>query len=317
MFSGFDELAALDSNSDGVIDVNDAQFADLRIWQDLDQDGVSEAGELKTLAEAGIESIDLTATGDGTENALNIVARTGTFQRTDGSTGTVGDVEFRINNFNTTFTGDTTVDAALAGGRPNLKGYGTLTDLHVALTLEGANGQLANAIDAHLPTLNVIDLETLRENSLPILKAWAKAPPASAIVSPNPDVPLLVERDGADLTVLDFGIEVSAGVWELASGNDVLDANGDIIVQPTYADILAQTTGSADQTWEVISGEELDYLERYYGEIYSGRRRPVAEHRRHRRAVGPAGQIGASDAAAGRAARHAGAARSLFRRCRV
>ena len=276
--SGFDELATLDSNGDGTIDALDTQFVDLRVWQDLNQDGVTDSGELKTLSELGIESINLTATDDGSQNALNTVARTGTFQRTDGTSGSVGDIEFRINNFNTVYTGDTTVDAALVGSRPNLKGYGTLTDLHVALTLEGAGGQLAAAIDAALPTLNVIDLETLRENALPILKAWAKAPPASAVVPSNPDIPVLVERGEAGLTVLDFGIEVTENVlqqdgttvsmtfWRLASGGDVLDLNGDTIDHPTYADILAQTPAVADRTWEELTGEELDYLERYYGE---------------------------------------------------
>lgn len=82
--SGFAALSAFDSNGDGVVDANDAQFADLRIWQDLDQDGITDAGELKSLAEHDIASIGLTATDDGTSNALNTVARTGTFTRGDG-----------------------------------------------------------------------------------------------------------------------------------------------------------------------------------------------------------------------------------------
>ena len=59
---GFTELAALDSNGDGVIDAADSDFALLQIWQDLDSDGVSDAGELSSLTEAGIVSIDLGAT---------------------------------------------------------------------------------------------------------------------------------------------------------------------------------------------------------------------------------------------------------------
>ena len=38
---GFDALADLDSNADGKIDSNDTQFNNLRIWRDLNQDGIS------------------------------------------------------------------------------------------------------------------------------------------------------------------------------------------------------------------------------------------------------------------------------------
>jgi hypothetical protein len=54
---GLDALADLDSNNDGVFDASDAQFADVRLWRDLNQDGVSQANELTTLAENGIVSI--------------------------------------------------------------------------------------------------------------------------------------------------------------------------------------------------------------------------------------------------------------------
>jgi hypothetical protein len=62
---GFAALADLDLGSvvngvtvgagDGVIDTRDACFAELRVWRDLNQDGVSQADELATLTEAGIE----------------------------------------------------------------------------------------------------------------------------------------------------------------------------------------------------------------------------------------------------------------------
>jgi len=44
--NGFLSLAALDSNADGVIDVNDAAYADLLVWQDVNSDGYSAAAEL-------------------------------------------------------------------------------------------------------------------------------------------------------------------------------------------------------------------------------------------------------------------------------
>lgn len=47
---GWQALATLDTNGDGVIDAKDAQFADLRVWVDANGNGHTDAGELMTLA---------------------------------------------------------------------------------------------------------------------------------------------------------------------------------------------------------------------------------------------------------------------------
>ena len=41
-------LRAYDSNGDGVLDEQDARFGEFLVWQDADEDGVSDAGELRT-----------------------------------------------------------------------------------------------------------------------------------------------------------------------------------------------------------------------------------------------------------------------------
>ena len=56
-----DALQSLDENGDGVLDLNDSAFADLKVWNDLNQDGVSQAGELSTLDQLDIRSFDLAA----------------------------------------------------------------------------------------------------------------------------------------------------------------------------------------------------------------------------------------------------------------
>ncbi len=56
---GLAALATLDSNSDGVFDANDTAFNTLRVWQDADEDAQTDAGELKTLTDLSITSIDL------------------------------------------------------------------------------------------------------------------------------------------------------------------------------------------------------------------------------------------------------------------
>ena len=89
-------LSAFDSNSDGIFDAQDERFGEFLVWQDANENGESEAGELLSLQEAGIASITLTGTPEqqSDEGNINIVA-TSTFTRTDGSTGAVGDVALR------------------------------------------------------------------------------------------------------------------------------------------------------------------------------------------------------------------------------
>jgi hypothetical protein len=88
--------AQYDTNHDGVLDAHDAAFAQFGVWQDANSNGVSDAGEFKTLTELGITSISLTGNGQVGTSANGDVTVFGetTFTRTDGTTGTVADVAF-------------------------------------------------------------------------------------------------------------------------------------------------------------------------------------------------------------------------------
>jgi hypothetical protein len=57
--SGFEALRTLDSNADGKFDTAETAYSQVRLWQDIDSDGVSDAGDLSTLADKGIASINL------------------------------------------------------------------------------------------------------------------------------------------------------------------------------------------------------------------------------------------------------------------
>ena len=92
--SSFAALESLDSNQDGVIDASDSAFDALRIWQDTNQNGETDAGELKTLTEAGITELSLNDSVDGSFTGGNEVKSNSTYRRSDGTTHTLAAVNF-------------------------------------------------------------------------------------------------------------------------------------------------------------------------------------------------------------------------------
>ncbi|PWC68100.1 hypothetical protein, partial [Azospirillum sp. TSH58] len=92
--SSLEALASLDTNHDGRIDAADESFATLQVWQDADGDGVSQPGELRTLAEAGILSIATSATPTDTTLAGNQILGTTSMTMADGGSRLVAGVAF-------------------------------------------------------------------------------------------------------------------------------------------------------------------------------------------------------------------------------
>ncbi|MCO5109320.1 MAG: hypothetical protein M9929_00565 [Burkholderiaceae bacterium] len=108
---GFAALAELDVGGaanatggagDGVFDAKDAQYTSVRIWRDLNQDGISQANELQTLVEAGIASIKLDSTKTETNYGDAQLVQSGSFTRADGSEGQAGSFILAQNNAVTT-----------------------------------------------------------------------------------------------------------------------------------------------------------------------------------------------------------------------
>ena len=137
---GFDALADLDSNADGKITAADTQYNNLRLWRDLNQDGISQSNELFTLASQNIISINVTSTANSqTLPNGNQIADIGTFTKTDGSTGAVGavtgnlaDVNLALDTFHRQFPN--VLDTTSVANLPDMQGSGAVRDLREAAT---------------------------------------------------------------------------------------------------------------------------------------------------------------------------------------
>ncbi|MGR9181457.1 hypothetical protein ACU8L2_01180 [Rhizobium leguminosarum] len=84
---------AFDTNHDNVLDLNDDRWSEFRVWRDLNQNGVSDAGELQTMTDAGIRLINLMPTSDGAQAFADgsMITGTSSYQSLDGSQHLVGD----------------------------------------------------------------------------------------------------------------------------------------------------------------------------------------------------------------------------------
>lgn len=91
---------AFDTNRDNVFNNSDERWGEFRVWQDANQDGVVNAGELRTLAEAGIRQIGLTSSPEGSvkyEDGSEVVG-TNWYEAANGTRSLVGDVKLVSSN---------------------------------------------------------------------------------------------------------------------------------------------------------------------------------------------------------------------------
>ncbi|AAO29274.1 bacteriocin [Xylella fastidiosa Temecula1] len=169
--SGFDALRDLDSNGDGLFSAADARFTDVRVWRDLNQDGQSQANELFTLSTLGIASITLTPTDTQRVNLGNgnVMDARGSYTRTDGRSGTVGNLQLGVDQFYRDYRGAhdkvTINDAARA--LPAISGSGAVRDLQEAASLSPA---LLAAVQA---LLSGTTQGTLRAALDQVIALWA------------------------------------------------------------------------------------------------------------------------------------------------
>ena len=145
--AGFTQLAALDTNHDGVINASDTDFSQIEIW--VGSNGQPGSGHLETLAQAGITSISLNSTAVNTTDANgDKTLATSAVTYSNGTTGTLSDMNMSVNTSNTIDESAGTVNSAYAN-LPDVAGWGDVHNLQVAMALD-TTGNLANLVTQYL-----------------------------------------------------------------------------------------------------------------------------------------------------------------------
>lgn len=91
---GYEALKQYDSNQDNVIDAKDAVFSKLQLWVDVNHDGVTDNGEMRSLSEFKVQSINLSADSNSTLDNGNLVGLVSKWTDTNGQAHQLADVWF-------------------------------------------------------------------------------------------------------------------------------------------------------------------------------------------------------------------------------
>lgn len=167
--NGFQALAEYDDNGDGKIDAQDASFATLKVWRDLNSNGISDQGELQGLAEAGVRSIATAYTTSSHVDANGHVhQQMGSIVLANGTASTAADVWFKVDAARRVNSGtiELTPDVAFM---PNAKGFGQVHDLHQAMAMDAG---LKDLVKQYIATTDKAARSALLDN---LIYRWAGA----------------------------------------------------------------------------------------------------------------------------------------------
>ena len=165
--NGYQALAELDDNGDGKVDTADSAFAHLRVWRDLNQDGISQEGELLTLEEAKVKALNLANQNrDRDLGNGNTLAEEGTYTDSDGNEKQMGDLNLAADHFHSRYA-DSLPLTDEQQQAPNLRGSGRVRDLREAAA---QSPDVAAALQAYANAQTKEEQLALRDQ---LLRAWA------------------------------------------------------------------------------------------------------------------------------------------------
>ncbi len=176
-------------NSDGIFNASDVAYADLKLWRDLNQDGVSQSNELLGLSESGIIAINLVQTAAQTAQGKSTFTKTVSGVDANGNpvttatTQTVQNVNLASNSFYREFSDNPTVTAA-AAALPQMQGAGLVRDLREAMNLGTAqSAALVNVVESFSTVGHASNRQNLAEQ---VITAWANTSSLGSPVQRNP-----------------------------------------------------------------------------------------------------------------------------------
>ena len=154
---GWQALAQHDGNADGVIDLRDEVFLDLKVWVDANSNGQTEAGELRSLADLQIVSLDLNHAGGEIAQNGNILQGLSSFTTADGESHQMVDAWLKVDQvLNTADAAEATADAAPAGEVLHLNQLlsaappaGAITEVMPVVDSSTHNAMLQSMLDLH------------------------------------------------------------------------------------------------------------------------------------------------------------------------
>ncbi|MBD3397849.1 hypothetical protein GF413_02095 [Candidatus Micrarchaeota archaeon] len=168
--NGFEALAEYDTNHDSKIDSEDKAFKLLKIWWDLDGDGLSLLSELHTLDEIGIKSIDLTFSNIlSNDSSGSTKLRTSTFEWENGTIGEISEYNFEVAPMYH-FPNESVEVSSEVDLLPYLQGYGILPDLHKAIAMDNGDElnnlltQFESAVTPDVRNIIVKNINFVRAN---------------------------------------------------------------------------------------------------------------------------------------------------------
>ncbi|WP_171254680.1 calcium-binding protein [Acinetobacter sp. NRRL B-65365] len=141
---GFQALAQYDGNLDKIINDQDQIYQQLKIWKDINQDGISQEDELFTLSDLGITSISVNQQVIDIKDENNVIhtnQATFTQQVIENGvlTNKIGKAEtllFEVSTSNTVWQGTVGEESGLSSeilALPDFPGYGSVPSLHVVM----------------------------------------------------------------------------------------------------------------------------------------------------------------------------------------
>jgi Ca2+-binding RTX toxin-like protein len=175
---GFQTLKTrMDSNNDNVVDAKDTNFAKLQLWKDANANAITDAGELTSLAAAGVTSISLNYKTISISNAGGIIKQTGSFVQ-NGVTKSIVDMWFENTQSDVVYrVPENFVYSNAALQAPDLRSFGHLKPLQVAMTEDVTLSQKVHAIlDTTIDTVWIgTNYATFRAAVKDMLYRWSGA----------------------------------------------------------------------------------------------------------------------------------------------